>query len=269
MYAPKDYPQPIVPVRLDLDSTFCFSCEKDLACFTKCCRTNNISLTPYDIIRMKKRLKLASDEFIYIYTLPGKVEQSDLPIPILKPVSEENMICPFLDEKEGCTIYEDRPVACRYYPIAAGLFHNSDLADNERFFALIKEPVCLGHDLGQEMTIAEWRERQGIPEYDEHNAGWVEIILKRKSLGPFVNIPDKTLEMFFMASYNVDAFRRFIFDSKFLDIYIVKEELVERAREDDLAVLEIAMQWLKKTLYGEGELEIREMVVPYETVEVD
>ncbi len=269
MYAPKDYPQPVVPVRLDLSSKFCFSCDKELACFTKCCRTNNISLTPYDIIRLKKRLGLSSDEFIRIYTLPGKVEQSDLPIPVMKPLDEENMICPFLSDEEGCSIYGDRPLACRYYPIAAGLFHNSDLADNENFFALVKEPVCLGHDTGQEMTIAEWRECQGIPEYDVHNAGWIEIILKRKSLGPFVNIPPKTLEMFFMASYNIDAFRRFVFNSKFLEIYVVPDELVERVKEDDLAALELSMNWLKKTLFGLGDLEIREQVAPFEQIEVD
>ena len=60
----------IIPVRLGLDSRFTFRCHKDVKCFTKCCRGINIILTPYDIIRMKNRLGLTSDEFLSIYTVP-------------------------------------------------------------------------------------------------------------------------------------------------------------------------------------------------------
>ncbi len=268
MYAPKDVEKPIVPVRLDLDSTICFTCDKELACFTKCCHNNSTFLTPYDIIRLKQRLDMPSDEFLLTFTTPGKVEASDLPVPMIKLVEDRNNACPFLGE-EGCNVYEDRPVACRYYPVAAGLFHNFDLSDNENFFALIKEAHCLGHDLGQEMTIAKWRKQQGIPPYDENNRGWVEIILRRKSLGPFVEIPEKTLQMFFMACYNLDAFRRFVFKSNFLKIYRVSSERLEEVENDDVALLHLGYDWLMTTLFGAGRLELIEQVVEADEVEVD
>ena len=56
----------IEPVRLNQDSKFTFLCHKEVKCFTKCCRGINIVLTPYDIIRLKNRLQLSSDEFLAI-----------------------------------------------------------------------------------------------------------------------------------------------------------------------------------------------------------
>ncbi len=268
MFAPKDTEKPIVPVRLNLDSTFCFSCDRDLACFTRCCHNNNTYLTPYDVIRIKQRLNMPSDELLLRFTVPGKVEASDLPVPVVKLNPEKNNACPFLGE-DGCSIYEDRPVACRYYPIAAGLFHNADIEDNERFYALVKEGYCLGHDLGQEITIAEWREQQGIPEYDKYNKDWVEIILRRKSLGPFVTIPEKTLDMFFMASYNLDAFRRFVLYSPFLNIYEIPEDRLEKIKTDDIELLKLGNDWLLTILFGAGILKIIEHVVSDDAIEVD
>ncbi len=266
MYAPKDKKELIVPVRLDLDSTFNFSCDKDMACFTKCCRDVHIMLTPLDVIRMKNRLDLNSDEFLMIYTTPGHIEKTELPVPVLKMLDDEDKKCPFLGE-DGCKIYEDRPVTCRYYPIGSGIFHNKDAAADERFFALIKESHCLGHNMGRDWTVAQWRENQGLETYDQTNQGWVELVLKRKSLGPFVNIHDKTLQMFFMACYNIDSFRRFVFGSKFLDIYVVSPERQEMMSSDDLHLLDFAFEWLKKTLFGEGDLEIREQIADVESVE--
>ena len=268
MYAPRDVKRPIVPVRLDLDSTICFHCDKELACFTKCCHNNSTFLTPYDIIRLKRRFAMASDEFLVTYTAPGKIEASDLPVPMIRLLEDKDNACPFLGEG-GCTVYEDRPVSCRYYPVAAGLFHNFDISDNENFFALIKEGHCLGHDLGQEMTIAEWRQDQGIPPYDEFNKGWVELILRRKSLGPFVEIPEKTLEMFFMACYNMDAFRRFVLYSNFLKIYRVSEDRLRQVKDNDEALLNLGYDWLMTTLFGAGRLELIEQVVEADQVELD
>lgn len=258
----------IVPVRLELDSKICFHCDKDIACFTQCCHNNPVMLTPCDIIRLKNRLKASSQEFLYAFTTVSTIEGTELPIPVLKPVEEERGRCPLLGEA-GCSVYEDRPIACRYYPVGAGLFHNSDAEDNERFFALVKEAHCHGHGLGTEMTIREWRDDQGIPEYDKVNSRWTEVVLKRKSLGPFVNIPEKTLKMFFMGSYNLDSFRDFVFDTPFLSIYDIEDERVEKIREDDVALFDFAVDWMMSTLYGAGLLKIREQTAPMESVEVD
>ncbi|RKX57869.1 MAG: YkgJ family cysteine cluster protein [Thermodesulfobacteriota bacterium] len=268
MHVQREKKDLIVPVRLDLKSTFTFACEKEMACYTRCCKDAYIMLTPCDIIRMKQRLGLSSDEFLHIYTTLGHIEKTDLPIPVIKMLEDDEKSCPFLEEP-GCGIYEDRPLTCRYYPLSAGMFHDRDLSSDEPFFALIKEGHCLGHDLGRELTVDEWRKDQGIIPYDEANFGWTELILKRKSLGPFVTIPEKTLQMFFMGCYNIDRFRRFVFDSLFLNVYIVPEERKKKISEDDMAMLEFAVDWLKTTLLGEQKLEIREQVAEKDPVEVE
>lgn len=250
----------IVPIRLELNSPICFSCDKELACFTKCCRDSSVSLTPYDVIKMKKRLNMTSQEFLSFYTLPGKIEGTELPIPVLKPLNEGTNECPFVSDT-GCLIFDSRPLNCRYYPLGFGIFHNQDISDNERFFALIKEPICLGHNLGEEITVRDWLESQGINEYEEINLPWVEIILKRKSLGPFVDIPDKTLQMFFLASYNVDGFRDFVLETKFLGIFEISHDRIEKIKNDDVECFFLGMDWLKTVLFGEKILKVREKKV--------
>lgn len=268
MFAPKDKPQVIVPVRLDESSPISFQCSKDLSCFTKCCKEAHIILTPCDIIRLKKRLKLSSDEFLFVYTGLGTIENTELPVPVLKMREDEVKSCPFL-VKEGCGIYEDRPLTCRYYPIASGVFHNLDESQDEKFFALVKEPHCMGHDLGEEITVGQWLDSQGIKEFEEVNKGWTELILRRKSLGPFVTIQEKTKQMFFTGCYNVDSFRRFVFESKFLDIYIIPEERLQKAKEDDYAMLDLAIDWLRFTFFGDPVMELREQYAEGEMIEAE
>ena len=55
--------------RLRLSDSFRFSCHKGLACFGKCCWNRDITLTPYDVLRLKNALQLHSDEILTRYTL--------------------------------------------------------------------------------------------------------------------------------------------------------------------------------------------------------
>ena len=111
-----DHMADIPPVRLGLDSKFEFKCHKGVKCFTKCCRGINIILTPYDIIRLKRRLQLSSEEFLAMYTTPQLWEKTDLPVVTLKLMDDELQSCPFVKDA-GCIIYADRPSTCRYYPL--------------------------------------------------------------------------------------------------------------------------------------------------------
>jgi hypothetical protein len=52
-----------------------------------------------------------------------------------------------------------------------------------------------------------------------------------------------------MVCYNVDRFRRFVFESSFLDRYEVDADTVAKIREDDVALLRFGLRWLKGTLF--------------------
>ena len=79
----------INPVRLGPKSKFKFQCHPGVKCFTKCCRGINIILTPYDIIRLKNRLDLPSEEFLTLYTEPQILEKTGLPVVTLKLLEDE------------------------------------------------------------------------------------------------------------------------------------------------------------------------------------
>ena len=42
---------------------FRFRCHKEIPCFTECCAKLDLLLTPYDVLRIKNRLKIDSEEF--------------------------------------------------------------------------------------------------------------------------------------------------------------------------------------------------------------
>lgn len=242
----------IEPVRLGLDSRMKFDCHTKVKCFTKCCRDIRITLTPYDIVRLKNRLALSSEEFLSIYTEPQLLEKTDLPIVVLKLLDDDLKSCPFVRDS-GCIVYEDRPTTCRYYPLGvATLSHKEDAAE-EGFYFLIHEPHCLGFEEDKTMTVQEWRGDQGINTYDGINAGWTDIIVRKRSFPPNIQLTEKSKQLFFLVSYNLDKFRQFVFESSFLSLYEVDQNTLETIQKDEIALMTFGFKWLKGVLWeGEG-----------------
>lgn len=238
----------INPVRLTLKSKFKFKCHPGVSCFTECCRGTNIILTPYDIIRLKQRLDLPSDQFLAIYTEPHILEKTDLPVVTLKHMDDGKESCPFVRE-DGCILYEDRPTACRYYPLGVASLQHKDGADDEGFFFFINEPHCKGFDEECEWTVADWREDQGVDLLDEVNAEWTDLVVHKKSFPANIKLTEKAKQMFFMVSYNIDKFRSFVFDSTFLDRIAVDDDTREKLKTDDVALLKFGVSWLKSILF--------------------
>ena len=138
-------PSCIMPEKLSLDSPIQFECHPGVSCFTACCHNIKIVLTPYDILTLRRRLNLSAHEFITQYTEPIYLERTDMPGVQLKLI-EEKQGCPFVTP-EGCTVYADRPTACRYYPVGMADFHEGGQeGSEEKFFFLVKEPHCKGFE---------------------------------------------------------------------------------------------------------------------------
>ena len=178
----------VEPVRLGPESRFKFNCHPAVQCFTRCCKDINIILTPYDIIRLKNRVGLSSEEFLALYTEAQILEKTDLPVVMLKlldaeDADSEGKACPFVREN-GCLVYEDRPTTCRYYPLGvASLSHKED-SDGEEFYFFVHEPHCLGFEEDKEWTIAEFRQNQGAAEHDKINAEWTDLVVRKRSFPP-------------------------------------------------------------------------------------
>lgn len=246
----------IPPVQLDENSRFKFRCHKGVSCFTQCCRGINIMLTPYDIVRMKNRMQISSDQFLALYTKPELLEKTDLPVVTLKLLDDEQQSCPFVRE-DGCLIYTDRPTTCRYYPLGvASLSYKEQQEDG--FYIMINEPHCKGFEEDQEWTVREWRKDQGVDVHDEINAEWTELLVRKRSIPKNIRLTEKTKNMFFTASYDIDRFKRFVFESSFLSLYDVDPQTVEEIKKDEIALLRFSFKWIKWLLFKEGEFKFNE-----------
>jgi Fe-S-cluster containining protein len=250
-------PSNILPEKLTLDSPLQFECHPGVSCFTACCHNIKIILTPYDILILRRRLNMPAHEFITLYTEPTYLEKTDMPGVQIKLTGENNG-CPFVTP-EGCTVYTDRPSACRYYPVGMADFHEggTDDAAEEKFFFLVKEPHCKGHEEPKRWTIRDWRADQGVDVRDEMNKEWLRLVMRRKSFGLQATLSDAAKRMFFMASTDLDTFRKFVFESTFLDTYEVDADTVAKIREDDVELMLFSFRYLANTLFGAVGMAIR------------
>ncbi len=258
-------PSSIEPKKLTLDSPLKFRCHPGVRCFTACCGGIKIVLTPYDILQLTRRLGVSAPEFLHIYTVPTYLEKTDMPGVMLKLREEDNK-CPFVTP-EGCTVYTDRPTACRYYPVGMADFHEGGSRDGEgreqgsreeNFFFIVREEHCKGFEEEKNWTIGEWRADQGVDLRDEMNRDWLRLVMRRKSFGQQATLSEQARRMFFMASTDLATFRKFIFESSFLSIYELDEETIAAIREDDVALMLFSFKYLAATLFGVQSLKIRE-----------
>ena len=244
----------IPPEQLSLRSKFRFDCHKGIKCFTDCCRGIDIMLTPYDILTMRTKLEITSEEFLAEFTAPQLLEKGGLPVVTLKLLDDERKSCPFVDDKEGCAIYEDRPTTCRYYPLGVGsLSYSGEKGEKDEFYFTVKEAHCLGFDENKEWTVAEWRQDQGVDLRDEVNDGWMELIVRKKSLPESMKFSEESKRMFFLVCYNIDKFREFVFNSTFLERYDFQKEKIEEIKKDDVKLLQFGFEWLNASFFQTGQ----------------
>jgi Fe-S-cluster containining protein len=245
---------PVVPEQFDENHVIKFNCYKGIECFNACCRNIDITLTPYDILRLKKRLGLTSSEFLKQYTFPFEFNKNSIAGVKMEPV-EGGTECQFMTE-EGCSVYSDRPTACRYYPVGLLSTRRADENFDRMSYALVKEDHCKGHFEEREITIRDYRKEQGLEEYDEHGRGWRQLILKMKSAGPAIGSLSRTsLQFFFMACYDVDRFREFIKSEGFNASFDIDAGTHQALYEDDMALLKFGERLILQIMFGEETIK--------------
>lgn len=247
----RDYP------RLGPGEKFRFCCGRELDCFTECCRDVSIVLTPYDVLRMKQALGLDSSEFLERYTVSPFTPEQKIPVVLLK-MDAETRKCPLVSE-EGCRIYAHRPWACRMYPLGVAEPKNPTPAE-PGFHFLLREELCHGHQSGREWTVEEWMADQGAEEFEMMGASFQALMLddfwEREGV-----LPPEKLDMYYMACYDLDRFRRFVFETRFLELFQMDEARVEAIRTSDEELLELAIQWLRFSLFQERSMKIKPSVL--------
>jgi hypothetical protein len=126
---------------------------------------------------------------------------------------------------------------------------------NEEFYFFIREPHCLGYQEDTEWTIQSWKDDQGVSLYDEMNKEWKEIQLRRNPVGQ--SLDSNKQAQIYTASYDLDRFRRFVFESKFLRVFDIPEEEVEKIKTDEIALMKLGFRYIKYLLMLEQTLKLK------------
>ncbi len=233
--------------RLQLSDSFSFSCHKDLACFNTCCRKKYLPLTPFDVLRLKSALNLSSDEFLARHTGYRLDQDSGFPIISLNMRNDSEALCPFVTS-EGCGIYSDRPTACRLYPLGRAAGRSGVLEEWEGFFFMLDTPGCLGTEENKIWTMEKWQDTQGLLPYIKMNDRMLDIVFhqKRDRKRP---LDERQLQKVMVACYNLDVFREFVFKTRFLGVYEIDEKTALKIKDDETALLNLGLAYLRKTLF--------------------
>ena len=80
--------------------------EMDCLTCANCCKTTSPIFYQTDIERVAKSLRMKPGDFIEKYL---RIDED-------KDFVLKSSPCPFLDSENYCSVYEDRPKACREYP---------------------------------------------------------------------------------------------------------------------------------------------------------
>lgn len=241
--------QAVSIIPLEREEAFTFACHKGVSCFTECCRMLELALTPYDVLRLRRATGKSSSELLEQYIIMEQDQGEPFPRFYLTMVDDGRASCVFVSPK-GCTVYKNRPGACRTYPMGRGLQRQNDGSVSEQF-VLIKEDHCQGFSEPVEQTAAGYTEDQKLEHYNRFNDLVAEILQHETIRNGY--IPTKRqIELFTLALYNIDTFRTMIADNNFGEIRDIIEEDV---LNDDESLLEFSIEWLQKQLFqGVGKL---------------
>ena len=231
--------------------TFCFDCTPHVPCFNACCRDLNQFLTPYDILRLKAHLGLTSQQFLARYARIHTGPETGLPIATIKPEPSEDLRCPFVTEK-GCSVYADRPASCRTYPLMRAVSRSRETGRVAEHFMVLREPHCRGFESRVSRTPKQWLEAQGAVPYNRANDRLLEIISLKNRLLPGPLRPGAAT-LFQTALYDLDAFRILIFEGEARHDPSLTRETLDAVRSDDMALLELAMDWVRRKLFGDTQ----------------
>jgi len=135
------------------DEAFGYVCRR----CAKCCHNTLIQVDPYEIARLAGRFGQTTTEFRTSSTMDGAGVHLR---------QKENGACIFLGP-EGCTVYSDRPLVCRVYPLG----RHVDGEGKEHWIHVAPHPESLG-EYSKEGTIGDYVAAQEIEPFTKATAAY-------------------------------------------------------------------------------------------------
>jgi len=224
--------------------SFTFRCHSGVSCYLVCCHKVELRLLPVDVLRLKNALGLHSARFLDTYARVGAGDHPFFPAVMLNMADTEGFPCPFLD-KEGCSVYKDRPSACRTYPLERAIEKTGRRGQMKSHYFLTSHPYCKGHAEDHQFTVRQWERDQRLHEYNLVNDLWAEVDAFF-ALNPWEGEGQAgpRQQLAFMVCYNIDGFRSYCKQHNLLTEYRIDRQRRRRIEKDDVELLKFGFDWL-------------------------
>lgn len=237
---------------IDENSVFQFECGPDSPCYNRCCADMVIPITPYDMARIRRGLDISCEEFLGTFTELVTMPETGISLPMLKMLKSPDSPCPFVNPA-GCAIYEQRPGACRSWPIGRA----SSLGEGGlklRYF-MIREDYCQGFCKGKKYTPLAWQSFEGMDKENYYNDLYMRFLSKISVGGKALD--KRNASLCFLCLYQLDRFRELIVKMSIFSRLEIDEErkrkIMENSPQGDEACLDFALSWLELVFFGSCE----------------
>jgi Predicted Fe-S-cluster oxidoreductase len=243
--SPPDHFQPA-----SADQELIFACHPGISCFTQCCRELDLALTPYDVLRLKRRLQLSSGQFLDQYVIVEWDEEQTVPTCYLTMVDDGRASCVFVGQ-QGCSVYDDRPGSCRAYPVGRGAARSSNGFPVESL-VLLNESHCLGFTgTSGQTTVRAYLRDQDLETYNRFNDALLPVV-QHAAIQTGVFRPSRLqLDQYMLALYDLDGFRQEMASGRVaLQRPLNSAQLAGLAGDDEQLFL-LGIRWLLQEWFGE------------------
>ena len=116
-------------------------------------------------------------------------------------------------------------------------------------YVVLRESHCLGFEKGRTQNPRQWTDEQGLAVYNENNDKLMKIISLKNQLIPGP-LDHESGRRFHTALYDLDNFRSQIQNTDLLANFGVSSRIMDAALRDDVALLDLAIQWVERDLFN-------------------
>lgn len=164
---------------IGLDDTFKFHCDQ---CGKCCTHREDIILSPMDIFKMAKELKMTPVEFYHEYCVFNIGEHTRMPIVRLDSEGKDTH-CVLL-KNHRCSVHKVKPAVCAMFPLGRYMSfekddYNAESIDTSKVKYLLQPPEC--GDESETHTVREWLSGFDIKLEDEAFVQWQKAISRFSS----------------------------------------------------------------------------------------
>ena len=164
---------------IGLDDTFKFHCDQ---CGKCCTHREDIILSPMDIFKVAKELKMTPVEFYHEYCVFNIGEHTRMPI--VRLASEGKDTHCVLLKNHRCSVHKVKPAVCAMFPLGRYMSfekddYNAESIDTSKVKYLLQPPEC--GDESETHTVRDWLSGFDIKLEDEAFVQWQKAISRFSS----------------------------------------------------------------------------------------